>query len=159
MNAAAEIFAISKYERITKEMMKDAEKTVGKLIDKASFAQICYIDDEGYPVTRAMLPPRERDGIKMFMFTTNTSSNKVRAYRNNSKASIYFVNPGSFTGVNLVGTMEVLETHEAKARIWRMGDRMYYPKGVDDPDYCVLKFTAERGSYYSNLNPRSFIVE
>lgn len=25
---------------------------------------------------------------------------------------------------------------------------MYYPKGVDDEDYCVLEFRAERGRYY-----------
>lgn len=32
--------------------------------------------------------------------------------------------------------------------IWRKGDTMFYKKGVTDPDYCVLKFTAEGGRYY-----------
>lgn len=26
---------------------------------------------------------------------------------------------------------------------------MYYPLGVDDPDYCVLKFTVTGGRFYS----------
>ena len=26
--------------------------------------------------------------------------------------------------------------------IWRDGDEQYYPGGVTDPNYCVLKFTA-----------------
>ena len=34
---------------------------------------------------------------------------------------------------------------EAKQMIWLEGDTMYYPQGVTDPDYCVLKFTAEKG--------------
>ena len=35
---------------------------------------------------------------------------------------------------------------------------MYYPKGVNDPDYCVLKFTAEKGRYYSNFRSEDFLI-
>lgn len=68
-----------------------------------------------------MLKPRERAGIKEFWFTTNTSSNKVKYYKQNPKASIYFVDKRFFRGVNLIGTIEVLETPEAKERIWQQG--------------------------------------
>jgi general stress protein 26 len=139
-------------------MMRDIEKTIGNLIDKASLTQICYLDDESYPITKAMLKPRERDGIKEFWFTTNTSSNKVKFFRNNPKASIYFVDKRFFRGVSLVGTVEVLETAEEKERIWQTGDIMYYPLGVTDPDYCVLKFTAIKGRYYSNFKSENFTV-
>lgn len=139
-------------------MMRDAEKTIGNLIDKASYSQICYVDEEGFPITKAMLKPRERDGIKEFWFTTNTSSNKVKFYKENPRASIYFVDKRFFRGVNLIGTMEVLETPEAKERIWQQGDTMYYPLGVTDPDYCVLKFTATKGRYYSNFHSEDFYI-
>lgn len=75
----------------------------------------------------------------------------MACFQKNGKASVYFVDRRFFRGVSLVGTVEVLETPEAKERLWQMGDRMYYPKGVTDPDYCVLKFTAEKGRYYSNF--------
>ncbi|HKM35175.1 MAG TPA: pyridoxamine 5'-phosphate oxidase family protein [Lachnospiraceae bacterium] len=140
-------------------MMRDVEKTIGNLIDKASYSQICYVDVEGFPITKAMLKPRERNGIKEFWFTTNTSSNKVKFYKQNSKASIYFIDKRFFRGVNLIGTMEVLETPEAKERIWQQGDTMYYPLGVTDPDYCVLKFTATQGRYYSNFHSEDFYIE
>ena len=29
---------------------------------------------------------------------------------------------------------------------------MYYPKGVDDEDYCVYQFTAETVNYYYGLS-------
>lgn len=138
--------------------MRDAKKTVGNLIDKASGAQICYQNAEGFPVTRAMLSPRERGGIREFWFTTNTSSNKVACFRENPKASIYFVDKRFFRGVSLAGTVEVLESAEAKARIWRDGDEKYYPLGVTDPDYCVLKFTARKGRFYSNFKSEDFPV-
>lgn len=139
-------------------MMRDTEKTIGNLIDKAPLTQICYIDGDGYPVTKAMLKPRERDGIKTFWFSTNTSSNKVKFFRENPKASIYFVDKRFFRGVSLVGTVEVLETAEAKERIWQTGDTMYYHKGVTDPDYCVLKFTATKGRFYSNFKSQDFDI-
>ena len=54
--------------------------------------------------------------------------------------------------------VEVLEDPAAKERLWRRGDRMYYPQGVTDPDYCVLKFTAERGRYYSHFKSEDFTI-
>ena len=139
-------------------MMRDPVKTVGNMIDKANMTLLSYVDQEGYPITKAMLAPRERKEIREFWFTTNTSSNKVRFFRENPKASIYFVDRRFFRGVSLVGTVEVLETPEAKERIWLEGDTMYYPGGVTDPDYCVLKFTAEKGRYYSNFNSEDFEI-
>lgn len=139
-------------------MMRDPVQTIGNLADKATLTIIAYEDEQGFPVSRAMLAPREREGIKVFWFTTNTSSNKVSCYRRNPKASVYFVDKRFFRGVNLVGTMEVLETAEAKERIWREGDTMYYPEGVTDPDYCVLRFTAEKGRYYSSFSSQDFDI-
>lgn len=53
-------------------MMRNPEQTIGNLVDKVSAPVISYIDGEGYPVSRAMLAPREREGIRTFWFTTNT---------------------------------------------------------------------------------------
>ncbi len=139
-------------------MMRDAEKTVGNMIDKMKLAIISYIDDEGFPISKAMLAPREREGIKVFWFSTNTSSNKVRFFRENPKASVYFVDRRFFRGISLCGTVEVLEDAESKKRIWQMGDTMYYPGGVNAPDYCVLRFTANKGRYYSNFKSEDFVL-
>lgn len=138
--------------------MRDQEKTIGGLIDKCSYAQICYVNDLGFPITKAMLMPRERNGIKEFWFSTNTSSMKIKCFKNNPKASIYFLDKRFFRGVNLVGTAEVLETKEEKERIWKDGDTMYYPLGVTDPDYCVVKITVTHGRYYSNFHSEDFEV-
>ena len=140
-------------------MMRDPQKTIGNLIDKSNMSIINYTDEDGYPISKAMLSPRERDGINTFWFSTNTSSNKVKCFKSNPKGSIYFFDKRFFRGVSLIGTVEVLETAEAKARIWREGDTMYYKLGVNDPDYCVLKFTAKKGRYYSNFSSEDFIIK
>lgn len=43
--------------------MRDAEKTVGNMIDKLKTAFIGSIDSEGFPNMKAMLQPRKREGI------------------------------------------------------------------------------------------------
>lgn len=138
--------------------MIDAEKTIGNLIDKQGVAFISSVDADGFPNTKAMLPPRKREGIKRIYFTTNTSSMRVSQYRENPKACIYFCDRRFFRGVMLKGTMEVLEDSGSKEMIWREGDTMYYPEGVTDPDYCVLCFTAESGRFYSNFKSENFEI-
>lgn len=105
--------------------MRNTNETIGKIIDKAGTSFLSYVDDEGFPITKAMLKPRERNGIKELWLTTNTSSNKVKFFKNNNKASLYFVDKRFFRGVSLVGTVEVLETAEAKERIWQEGDERF----------------------------------
>jgi general stress protein 26 len=51
--------------------MRDAEKTIGNIIDKAGVSIISSVDEAGFPNTKAMIPPRKREGIKHIYFTTN----------------------------------------------------------------------------------------
>ena len=138
--------------------MKDAIKTIGNLIDKQGVAFISSIDKNGYPNTKAMLPPRKREGIKTFYFTTNTSSMRVNQYYEDPKACIYFCDRRFFRGVMLIGTVDVLTDNKNKEMIWQPGDTMYYSKGVTDPDYCVLRFTAREGRFYSKFKPENFEI-
>ena len=139
-------------------MMRNPEQTIGNLIDKQGTSFIGSVDRDGFPNMKAMLQPRKRVGIRAFWFTTNTSSMRVAQYRENPKACVYFCDKRWFRGVMLKGTMEVLEDAETKGMIWRDGDTVYYPGGVTDSDYCVLKFTAEGGRYYANFKTEDFII-
>lgn len=139
-------------------MMRNPEQTIGNLIDKQGVAFISSVDEEGFPNTKAMLPPRKREGIKVFYFSTNTSSMRAEQYKNNPKACLYFCDKRFFRGVMLKGTVEVLEDEGSKEMIWQEGDTMYYPKGVTDPDYCVLRITIHSGRFYSQFKSEDFSV-
>ena len=136
-------------------------KEIERFIGKQDVSFVCSVDDDGYPNVKAMLKPRKRNGLKEFWFSTNTSSMRVRQYQENPKASIYFYHKGliRYEGVMLKGTMEVLTDQATKEMIWRKGDSVFYKQGVTDPDYCVLKFTAESGRYYRDLKTESFSVK
>lgn len=140
-------------------IMVDIEK-VQKFIRKQKVCFICSVDENGAPNVKAMLKPRKTNGIKEFYFSTNTSSLRVKQFLNNPKASIYFYHKGliKYVGVMLVGKIEVLTDQETKDMIWRKGDTMFYKKGITDPDYCVLRFTAEGVRYYCDLKTSSFSI-
>lgn len=123
-------------------MMRNPEQTIGNLLDKQ----------------KVVYAPRKREGIKSFYLTTNTSSRHVGEFLKKTQACVYTCDRRFFRGVMLIGTMEILEDRESKEMIWQEGDTMYYPGGVEDPDYCVLKFTAVKGRYYSNFKSEDFNI-
>jgi general stress protein 26 len=134
---------------------------IKQFISTRKVAFIASIDNEGFPNVKCMLSPGKIEGLKTFWFSTNTSSMRVAQYRKNPKACIYFYCKGlkKYQGIMLKGTMEVLEDDEIKKELWQIGDEIYYPKGVTDPDYCVLKFTAISGRYYPDGESESFKIE
>lgn len=139
-------------------MLRDPEKTIAKLMHHQKLCFLASIDDAGFPVTRAMERPRKMVGVSLQYFTTNTSSNKVAQLRKNPKASVYYCDRRFMRGVVLLGTVEVLEDADIKTLLWQDGDEKFYPQGAADPDYCVLKFTATSGRYYSNFKSEDFPV-
>ena len=84
---------------------------------------------------------------------------RVSQYQKNPKACLYFCDKRFFRGVMLKGTMEVLEDSASKEMLWNDKYTMYYPLGVTDPDYCILRFTASSGRYYSNFSSQEFEIK
>ena len=123
-----------------------------QFISEQKTAFIASVNEQGFPVIRAMLAPRKIDGDEVY-FTTNTSSNKIKQYAANNKACIYFYKRRKFKyqGVSIIGNMEICTDQPTKDLIWRSGDEMFYKQGVTDHDYCVLKFKSKVAEYYCDF--------
>ena len=139
-------------------MMRNPKETIGKLIDSQKTCFLGSVDEGGFPEIKAMLPPKKREGIKVFYFSTNTSSMRVRNIRENSKSSLYFCDRRFFRGVMLKGNAEVICDSALKEELFEAGYEMYYPLGKSDPDYCIIKFTAHAGRYYSAFKSEDFDI-
>lgn len=112
---------------------------------------ITSVDENGYPWTRALIQPRHIENNILY-FATYSSSNKVRHYQHNNKASIYFFEKGkNFQGVMITGTMEVISDYKIKEKLWLPFYYKFYKKGMSDPEYCILKFTCEEAQWFSNF--------
>ena len=128
-------------------MTTQAKQAIEALRRESGTAVLSCIDADGYPQARAMLV-LEHDSLRTQYFSTNTSSGKVGYLQHNPKASVYYCTPDNYRGVLFIGKMEICTDQGTKDFLWREGFERYYPKGVTDPDYCVLKFTASKGAYY-----------
>ncbi|HEX3043523.1 MAG TPA: pyridoxamine 5'-phosphate oxidase family protein [Bacillota bacterium] len=121
-----------------------------ELIQKSKIALLGSVDMDGYPNMKAMLNLKN-NGLKEIWFSTNTSSKRVAQFSRDQKASVYYVDENNFEGLMLIGKIQLLQDDESRKMLWFDGCEKYYPQGVNDPDYTVLKFTAHRGNYYHGL--------
>ncbi len=127
------------------------EIIIGNLIDRQEVCFLSFIDENGFPTVRTMLNPRKRHGLKEFYLTTNTKSKKIQSLLSNSRAGIYFYDRPTYRGVAFTGTAEVLYDQAIKDEIWRDMDIIFY-KNNTDPNYCVIKITAQHARYYSDYH-------
>lgn len=129
-----------------------------QFISKRKTAFLASVNAEGFPVVRAMLAPRKIEQNVLY-FTTNTSSRKVEQFLANEKGCVYFYQRGLFRyrGVCLVGRIAVCTDPATKEAIWRAGDKAFYPGGVTDPDYCVLKLVCQSAEYYCDLKTETIV--
>jgi general stress protein 26 len=137
------------------------EQAIQEALDLANVATIAMLGtngDEGYPNIKAMIKV-ENEGLRTVWFSTNTASKRVAQILRNAKACVYFVDMDQWKGLMLVGAVAALQDAESRQRLWHPGDEKYYPLGVADPDYTVLRFTAQWGNYYHALSSVSFQVD
>jgi general stress protein 26 len=129
---------------------EEAIKEALALANRSEIAMLGTNGDDGYPNVKAMIK-MENEDLDRIWFSTNTSSKRIGQLLRNSKACVYFVDFEQWMGLMLVGDVELLQDAESRQRLWREGYERYYPLGVTDPDYSVLRFTARWGNYYHAL--------
>ena len=138
-------------------MSDNIKSEIRKLRENSTVAYVGSVNEEAYPQIKCMLV-LEHDSMRIQYFSTNLSSKRAGQFFKNPKASVYYCNEAQFKGSLFTGSMEVCTDHDTKASLWREGFEIYYPKGVDDEDYCVLKFTADTVNYYHGLSNITFPI-
>ena len=132
--------AIARAEEIIKS--KTAEVNMGAGVT------LSLLDHEGYPTT-STLSIAKADGIRQITFGCALDSNKAKRAQANSHASVCISDDdfagGAYYNITLVGDVEVVSDMETKRETWYPGLEEYFPNGgINDPNYCVLKFTTKR---------------
>ena len=115
---------------------------IKSLIDRSLFADLGFLDTDGAPAVRRVFCVWHR-GVGGHLISTNTSSGHVRQLAENPAACLYFADSETFEGVCLTGRAAPTRDQALRRLLWNDGDEKYYPLGVDDPDYCVIEFTAD----------------
>ena len=133
-----------------------------KLHKKVNTFFLSCVGEDGYPLTKAVVPAIHRESLNEVYFGTNTTSKFVQAIAENSKAGVYFYSKKMiliWTGCYLKGEMEIVTDMQLKERYWDWKYKgAYETKKFTDPDYCLLKFTPKIGRLYANFKIDDFEV-
>ena len=132
-----------------------AEERALAIVNHNNLAMLGTVDEKGKPFIKAMLYVKN-EGLKEFVFCSNTSSKRVRHIADNPSACLYIYE--GYEGVMLTGNAEISYDDDKRQAFW--DDNMYYhyPQGPKDPDYMLVKFTAAAGNYYSEKQNEDFVV-
>jgi len=149
--------------------VEEAKKSGLKLMEESKAAYLTTIDSDGFPLTRAMFNLRNKEQFPEFSeffkkqqnlfsiyISTNTSSNKVTHLSKNHKMCVYFCDAEDFKGFMLGGLVEVVDDIEIKKAIWLDWWTKYYPEGLEDPDYTLLRLEPKNARFYYKLNQVNF---
>ncbi len=117
------------------------------LINRSLFATIGYTDEKGRQNVRRVFCVWHQ-GLGRHLISTNTSSAHIQSLLKNKNICLYFSDDASFEGLCLYGEAVVHFEREYKELLWNEGDEQYYPKGIDDEDYCILEVVADSGRFY-----------
>ncbi|MFX1297389.1 MAG: pyridoxamine 5'-phosphate oxidase family protein [Promethearchaeota archaeon] len=130
---------------------KDLKEFILDLITRIKGAFLITIDEEGLPYIRSIenlrnldkFPPSSKvfiDKLDNFLvyISTNTSSEKVKDIINNANVALYYYRPKKYKDVIIRGCTEITDILKIKKKIWMNRMKIYYPKGVVEPDFTLL---------------------
>lgn len=131
-----------------------------KLYKSVNTVILSCVGENGYPMTKAVVPGKFRESLAEMYFCTNTSSKFASAIIGSGKSSVYFYSRKLvWKGCLLVGNMEIVTDMALKERYWQSKFKNAYPeKAYTDPEFCLLKFTAVSGRFYSCYKPKDFVI-
>jgi general stress protein 26 len=105
--------------------------------------QYCVLAQEDLDgrLTAAVITPSKSDGIRQLTFCSGIGSNWAKRAERDNRAAVCF--SSEEYSITLRGKLEILTDTAIKKDNWYAGLENHF-SGVDDPNYCVLKFTTEK---------------
>lgn len=120
------------------------------VVAKIDYATLSTVDADGYPQSRVVSNlhkgnkfPMVRDGETALYFITSKKSNKVQQFRNNPKASAYYLDLSTGTSVLYTGVIEEMNDPALIKVLWADWMKSLYQTS-DNPDILVIRLVPTR---------------
>src|SRR5580698_5043586 len=122
-----------------------------KLIRGIKFAMMTTIDGTGALQSRPMTTQKQPegrafDGTLWFFSSGRTSS--VQEIAHDTRVNLTYASADDSRFVSVAGTATISRDREMMKQLWSDIYKAWFPQGLDDPDICLLKVTAERAEYW-----------
>lgn len=145
----------SKNESSVSTQVEDVKK-IAKMIEDIKFGMFTTVSEDGSLHSRPM-SAQEIDENNCVWFLTSKDSGKVEAIAHDKQVNIAFGSPAKNDFLSLAGRAEVLVDKAKIKELWNPFYLAWFPKGVDDPDICLIKVEIASAEYWDS--PNSKIVQ
>jgi len=115
-----------------------------QILAKNQIITIASVDEKGFP--RPVPVVKLRNDGNVFFFSTGSSSAKTTHFKVNPKAGVSILQGDD--SIVFTGTIEIVEDLDVKRSLWSDWMLPHFPLGVEDPEYCLMKFTPESSTYW-----------
>ena len=136
------------------------KKEIEAFIVKTKTLVISAIDKNGIPILKGVTK-LGNDGWKAIYFCTSPNSAFFKWYIKNPLVSVYLFDDDPNTpypsenekyyALSLIGTMESVQNAEIKKRFLSEYLLKFYPDGVNDKNYHLIRFVTHSGKYYRGV--------
>lgn len=121
------------------------QEKAAQMVARVQIITLASIDENGYPRPVPMVKLSQTNKGEIYT-STGTNTAKAAHFKANPKAGVSIFENGD--SVVYTGEVEIVEDMEVKRSLWSDWMKEHFKQGVEDPEYCLLKFTPRSAVYY-----------
>jgi general stress protein 26 len=134
----------------------DAIRKFGELVKDIKFAMLTTENAEGLLHSRPMATQQvEFDGDLWFF--TGSGTTKISELDSHQQVNVSYSQPDDDRWVSASGTAQTVHDRAKMKELWNPLFKAWFPKGLDDPDICLIRVKVESAEYWDT--PSSKMVQ
>ncbi|HML46248.1 MAG TPA: pyridoxamine 5'-phosphate oxidase family protein [Clostridia bacterium] len=141
-------------------MNESIRKEILEFIERTKTIMISAINSENIPIVKGVTK-LGNDGMEALYFCTSQESEFFKYYSGHPIVSVYLLDDDAavkypsadekYYALSLIGRMEKVLDQETKRRFLSDYLSAFFPDGIEDPNYNLVKFAAQKGKYYRGV--------
>lgn len=128
----------------------DSLKKLRELVKDIDFCMLTTVNEQGDMHSRPMSSNGDIDADGDLWFFTGVSSHKVTEVKKKNRVNVSFADPNNQRYVSITGRAELVRDRKKIEELWRPEFKMWFPKGVDDPEVSLLRVSVEKAEYWDS---------
>jgi len=127
----------------------EAIEKLNDLINEIDFAMLTTVDTDGVLRSRPMSTQKaEFDGTLWFF--TSDKTHKVEEIERDNRVNASYAEPEDNVYVSVSGAASIVKDRAKMEELWNPILKAWFPKGLDDPNICLLRVDVEQAEYWDS---------
>ena len=130
------------------EQRTESIEKLGNLINEIDFCMLTTMD-EGHLRSRPMSTQKTEFDGDLWFFTSD-HTHKIEEIERDNRVNVSYADPGADRYVSVSGAAEIVKDRTRIEELWNPILKAWFPKGLDDPNLCLLKVVVEKAEYWES---------